>query len=165
MNKKLITSIIIACVILIFILTIFFREKDYSNISIEPDDIMNNIMTKLNSDIPSMIQLDEEEVENKYNIDILKIENYSIRVPMMNIRSDEIAIIKVKDIKDIDYVKNKFNERIKAIQDTFEEYLEDQYELAKNPLLVSKGKYVLMSISDKNDDIVKIFDDCFVVNK
>jgi len=164
-NKILIITIIILVLLSITaIVVIIFSRDDYTNVNVDTADIMNNISVSLGSDIPPMMQLDEQQVIDEYNIDVLKLESYIIKIPMMNIRADEIAIIKVKDSNDIQYIKDKLKERLIKIENIFEKYLPDQYELAKIPLIISKGKYILMSISEKNDEIENIFKSYFINN-
>jgi len=166
MKKKILIITIVILVILVIVAIVLnvYSKDDYSNVNINTTDIMNNISTTLGSDMPSMMQLDEEQVMDEYDLDIIKLENYIIKIPVMNIRADEIAIIKVKDINDIEYTKNKLKDRLINIENIFKNYLQDQYDLAKNPLIISRGKYILMSISERNDEIESIFKSYFVNN-
>ena len=159
MRKKFLTITIAILIILIVsaLLFVTYFKDDYPNVTLSASDMMNDISKSLGNNIPPMMLLDEQQVKDTYDIDVLKLENYVIKVPMMNIRADEIAIIKVKNMKDVEYVKNKLKIRLENIQNTFKGYLQDQYELAKNPLIISRGKYILMSVSDKNDDIETVF--------
>lgn len=163
-NKKLVIIIIILVILAISAIIIFCRE-DYSKVNVKTIDIMNNISETLDEDIPNMIELSEEELKDNYNIDVDKIEEYVIKMPIMNVSADEIAIIKVKDMKDLEYIKSKVNGRVKNIQDNFDGYLQDQLILAKSPLIMVKGRYVLMSISESNDTIESIFNSYFINNK
>ncbi|WP_342600633.1 DUF4358 domain-containing protein [Psychrobacillus sp. FSL H8-0483] len=110
---------------------------------------------------PSQIELAPEEVKGLYNIDPEKLEDYSIRIPMMNVKTNEIAILKVKDAKDVPDVELGVKERAESVKKQFEHYLPDQYENAKNYKLVTKGNYVLLVISDKADELVKVYDGFF----
>ena len=163
MKKKFLIIIIAILIILIILVLIYVKyfKNDYPDVTLSTSDIMTDMVTKLGNEVTPMMTLDEQQVKDIYDIDALKLENYVIKIPMMNIRADEIAIIKVKNMKDVEYVKNKFKIRVKNIQNTFEGYLEDQYELAKNSLIISLGKYILMSVSDKNDDIETVFKSYF----
>ncbi|MDF2866191.1 MAG: hypothetical protein K0R72_1009 [Clostridia bacterium] len=163
-NKRLVIVIIILVILVISSIIIFFRE-DYSKVNVKTIDIMDNICETLDEDIPNMIDLTEEELKNNYNIDVDKIEEYVVKMPIMNVRANEIAIIKVKNIRDIGYIKDKVNDRIKNIQDSFDGYLQDQLVIAKSPLIIVKGRYVLMSISESNDTIESIFNSYFINNK
>lgn len=165
MKRKIMILIII--VVLLSVLTVVattLLKEDYSFVNAQTSEIMNNISTTLENEFLHMIELDDFAVNSTYGIDTEILENYIIKVPIMNIRADEIAIVKVKDIKDVDNIVKKFNERVTTVQKTFENYLDEQYDLAKNPLVINKGKYILMSISEKNEIIENIFNSYFVSN-
>lgn len=165
MKRKIMILIII--VVLLSVLTVVattLLKEDYSFVNVQTSEIMNNISTTLENEFLHMIELDDFAVNSTYGIDTEILENYIIKVPIMNIRADEIAIVKVKDIKDVDNIVKKFNERVTTVQKTFENYLDEQYDLAKNPLVINKGKYILMSISEKNEIIENIFNSYFVSN-
>jgi len=163
MKKRIIiiTAILIILIIAILVFITYFKN-DYSGVNVDTKDIMNKISVSLGSDIPPMMLLDEQQVIDTYDIDISKVENYVINIPIMNIRADEIAIIKVKNINDVEYIKNKLNDRLLTIQSTFERYLQDQFELSKAPLIIVRGKYILMSISENNDKIETAFESYFI---
>lgn len=110
---------------------------------------------------PSLMELSAQEVKDVYNLDLDKIEDYSIRIPLMNIKTNEIAIIKVKDAVHVADVEAALTQRAENVMKQFEQYLPDQYEQAKNYKLVTKGNYVLLVISDKADELVKIYDSFF----
>ncbi|WP_391205946.1 DUF4358 domain-containing protein [Psychrobacillus sp. L4] len=110
---------------------------------------------------PPLIELQADQVKEFYNLDPEKLEEYSIRIPMMNVSTNEIAILKVKDAKDVPTVESAVKERAENVKKQFEHYLPDQYENAKNYKLVTKGNYVLLVISDKADELVKVYDSFF----
>ncbi|MFF2752454.1 DUF4358 domain-containing protein [Psychrobacillus sp. NPDC058041] len=110
---------------------------------------------------PALMELKSDQVKDFYNLDPEKLEEYSIRIPMMNVKTNEIAILKVKDVKDVPAVESAVKERAENVKKQFEHYLPDQYENAKNYKLVTKGNYVLLVISDKADELVKVYDNFF----
>ncbi|MFJ7978065.1 DUF4358 domain-containing protein [Peribacillus sp. NPDC096379] len=110
---------------------------------------------------PAQMELSAEELKDLYKIDPKKLEDFSIRVPMMNVKTNEIAILKVKDAKDVADVKAAAKQRAENVMKQFEHYLPDQYENAKNYRLITKGNYVLLVISDKADEIIKVYDSFF----
>lgn len=110
---------------------------------------------------PQLMELSDEEVKTMYNLDVAKLEDYEIRIPMMMVHTNELAILKVKDTKDIAEVEAALKVRAEAVQKQFETYLPDQYENAKNYKLVTKGNYVMMVISDKADELVKLYEGYF----
>lgn len=110
---------------------------------------------------PAQIELEPDGMETFYHLDPNKLEEYAVRLPMMNIKTNEIAILKVKEAKDLPEVEAAVKQRAEDVQKQFETYLPDQYENAKNYKLVTKGNYVLMVISEKADELVKVFDSFF----
>ena len=110
---------------------------------------------------PSLMEVEADMVGQLYHLDPALLEDYSIRMPMMNVKSNEIAILKVKDAKDISTVETAVKERAADIQKQFEQYLPDQYENAQNYELVKKGTYILFVISESADQLVTEFDTLF----
>ncbi|MFJ7952506.1 DUF4358 domain-containing protein [Lysinibacillus sp. NPDC096418] len=110
---------------------------------------------------PSLMELSPEEMEGMYNIDPAKLEDFSVRIPMMNTKSNEIAIFKVKDANDVADVEAAVKVRVENVMKPFEHYLPDQYENAKNHKIIVKGNYVLLVISESADELVKVYDSFF----
>lgn len=110
---------------------------------------------------PSLMEVEEDMVSQLYHLAPSLLEDYSIRMPMMNVKSNEIAILKVKDAKDISTVETAVKERAADIQKQFEQYLPDQFENAQNYKLVKKGNYILFVISESADQLVTEFDTLF----
>lgn len=110
---------------------------------------------------PALMELDAAMVQQLYHLDPALLDQYSIRTPLMNVKTNELAILKVKDAKDMATVEAAVKQRAADVQKTFETYLPDQYENAKNYKLVTKGNYVLFVISENADDLVKAFDTFF----
>jgi hypothetical protein len=110
---------------------------------------------------PMLVELESAMVEQLYHLDPALLEDYTIRTPMMNVKTNEIAILKVKDAQDVAAVEAAVKQRAADVQKQFETYLQDQYENAKNYKLVVKGNYVLFVISESADDFVNAFDGFF----
>ena len=110
---------------------------------------------------PALMELTAEELKNLYNLDPAKLTDFSVRVPMMNVKTNEIAIFKVKDTKDVAEVEAAAKQRAENVMKQFEKYLPDQYENAKNHKIVVKGNYVLLVISDQADELYKVYDSFF----
>lgn len=123
---------------------------------------MTDSVTKLYEQ-PALMELPAENVSTLYHLDPeLLLEQYTILTPLMNIKTNEIAVLKVKDIKDVPTVEAAVKQRATDVQKQFETYLPDQYENAKNYKLVTKGKYVIFVISENSDELAKAFDTFFV---
>lgn len=110
---------------------------------------------------PSLMELSAEEMKDNYNIDPAKLEDFSVRIPMMNVKTNEIAIFKVKNANDVADVEAAVKARAENVMKQFEHYLPNQYENAKNHKLIIKGNYVLLVISESADELVKVYDSFF----
>ena len=127
--------------------------------TLSANEMVNEMLAKVEQ--PMMMELTDEQVQEIYNIDPEKLADYAIRIPMMNVKSNEIAILKVKDVADVPAVEEAVKQRAATVQQQFETYLPDQYENAKNYKLVTKGNYVLFVISDQADALVTEYDRFF----
>ena len=130
---------------------------------VEPTLTANEMVDEMLAKVeqPMMMEVTGEQVQEVYNIDPEKLEDYAIRIPMMNVKTNEIAILKVKDAADVSAVEEALKQRAQTVQQQFETYLPDQYENAKNYKLVTKGNYVLFVISDQADALVAEYDRFF----
>ena len=127
--------------------------------TLSANEMVNEMLSKIEQ--PMMMELTDEQVQDIYNIDPEKLADYAIRIPMMNVKSNEIAILKVKDVADVPAVEEAVKQRAQTVQQQFETYLPDQYENAKNYKVVTKGNYVLFVISDQADELVTEYDRFF----
>lgn len=130
---------------------------------VEPKVTANEMIEEMLAEVeqPMLMELPADQVLAIYNIDPEKLEDYAIRIPMMNIKTNEIAILKVKDTADIPEVEEAVKQRAENVKKTFETYLPDQYENAKNYQLITKGNYVLFVISEDADKLIKVYDRFF----
>ena len=123
-------------------------------------EMIDSVLAKIEQ--PSLMEMPEDMILQFYHLDTALLEQYTIMMPMMNVKTNEIAVLKVKDVKDIPTVETAVKQRATDIQKQFETYLPDQYEQAKNYKLVTKGKYVIIIISENATDIEKAFEPFFV---
>ncbi|MEK4630444.1 DUF4358 domain-containing protein [Solibacillus sp. FSL R7-0682] len=138
-------------------------SKDDTTAPVEPKLTPNEMVEEMLEKVeqPALMELPAEQVKDIYNIDPEKFEEYAIRIPMMNVKTNEIAILKVRNTEDISEVEEAVKQRAEMVKKQFETYLPDQFENAKNYKLVTKGNYVLFVISEEADELVKVYDSFF----
>ena len=78
---------------------------------------------------------------------------------MMNVKSHTLYIAKVKDAADMDAVKTAFQTRKEQMEQSFERYLEDQYEIAKAGQIVTSGNWVMLVICEDSPKVVDRFNE------
>jgi hypothetical protein len=128
-------------------------------VKVAVSDIMKKITQEV--ELPAMMDLKKEEMKDYYYINPDDVEEYIIKTPMMNVMATEIAIIKVKDVKNVESVKEGINKRVKDLEGIWEQYLPRQYELVKNHVLKSNGQYIILIIHEDAKKIEETFDSFF----
>ncbi len=131
--------------------------------SIDPGITVEEMVTKLMevNEQPMLAEMESDLVESLYHLNPELLEEYAIRYPLINIKTNEVAVLKVKDSKDIATVEEAVRQRAEDVQKTFENYLPDQYENAMNYKLVTKGQYIMFAICEDSDKLETTFNDFF----
>ena len=87
------------------------------------------------------------------------LEEGTILMQMMNIKSDQIIVLKAKDESKVEDLKAALEKVKEGQMSTWETYLPDQYELVKANKIQTQGNYVLYVTSSQAEEIVKIFEE------
>lgn len=119
-------------------------------------DFWQSIVDEYPNELPGTMELTDEDLQTVYGIDASKLEEYTAQLPLMNVHATEFFIAKVKD-GEMDAVKEGIASRLENVEQTWSQYLPDQYELVKNHQLVEEGNYILFVISDKAEAIADSF--------
>jgi len=125
---------------------------------------VSDITTKITTDLqyPALANVEGERLNDVYGTDFSDLVSEGVYLQaMMNVKATELVVVKLKSDKNYDAVVEAFDARAASIQKTFETYLQDQYEDAKNYKVVRNGKYVMLSISHDQDEVVKLFNGFF----
>ena len=130
-----------------------------AEVNVKVEEITQKVTEKL--EYGSMIKLDAETLQQFYGLDASILEEYDANVPMMNVTTQEHSVFKVKDVKDMEKVMAAIEKRAGDVQKSFEQYLPDQYENAKNYYAESNGKYAIFIIHENSADAKEIFQDFF----
>lgn len=122
---------------------------------------VQDIFDKIRSDVesPAGMKLDDTLLKELYDLEATDLDSYVAEMPMMNVKANELAIFKAKDQAGVKAIQEACDKRAEQIQKTFETYLQDQYDIAKDYVVKVNGNYVLFVIDASADEIVKIFDD------
>ncbi|GAB0169858.1 DUF4358 domain-containing protein [Lysinibacillus sp. CTST325] len=160
--RNLIKSFNIKSVITIFICTITLvvlsgcsgKQETSGNLSaIEIGEQIGHA-----TNLEEMKEGDNKKLQKLYNINTDEVENFVLFTAPTNIKADEIAVIKVKDMKNIDNMKEKILNRIEKKSKSFKDYLPEEYFLIEKHVLKTKDSYILLAISKDSDEIEKTFD-------
>lgn len=121
------------------------------------NDLLTEMIEKF--DQPVRMEMDDQMLKDMYYLDPSILAEYAVQAPMVNIKTNELGIFRLKDQKDLDALKEGIEKRAKDIQKSFESYLPDQYENAKKFRIVTEGEYVFFIISESADELEAYFKD------
>lgn len=107
-------------------------------------------------ELPSMMDLDAETVSFLYGIDANLLDGFVAKLPMMNVHATEFFVAQVKD-GNMDAVKAGIANRLVTLEQQWEHYLADQYELVKNAKVVTSGNYILLCIGHEAEAAANAF--------
>ena len=100
---------------------------------------------------------DDVMLADAYGIDPEILASYRVEMGMNRAAVSEIAVFELKDEAGIEKVKEGIANRQKALEEQWESYLEEQYELVKNAQTVMNGNMILYVISRDSAQIVEQF--------
>lgn len=122
--------------------------------SSDNDSVIEKIKNTTTPVFNEMMDVDAEFLESLTKIKESDLEEYLVKVPMMMTSSATYFILKPTE-EAYDSVKNLMDDYMDSLEETWEMYLPDQYDLVKNRLEVSYGDYLIYIISSDNDLVLE----------
>lgn len=156
MKKKIGIICIIILIILIGLAIMVIKEKD-KNIEINIEDLASKIV-ETNAFEDKLEKVDSEMIMENYNFSSDEIEKL-VSYQGSGASSEEIVILQVKDKSKLDSVKEKINTRLQERKEAFESYLPKEVGKIENNILIVKGNYVILCISNDNKQVNNILKD------
>ena len=132
------------------------KEKD-KNIEIIIEDLASKIV-ETNAFEDKLEKVDSEMIMENYNFSSDEIEKL-VSYQGSGASSEEIVILQVKDKSKLDSVKEKINTRLQERKEAFESYLPKEVGKIENNILIVKGNYVILCISNDNKQVNNILKD------
>lgn len=130
-----------------------------------PEVSFEDIKAKLKELVPAAMsfsmEMTDEEVSNLYHFNVADVEEYYIDVSGANVQADNIIAIKAKDETKVEDIKAGLEQRRADVEKSFEQYLVNKYELAKNGKVFAHGNYVFLIIHENADAAVEAIDEMF----
>lgn len=136
-----------------------FGKEEGAAEALSADEVGKRIRQAVNLD--DLKQGDGSKLQKLYAIDAGEVEDFILYTATSNVKADELAVIKVKDVNQVESVKEKIRERIEAQTVKFRDYRPDEYFLIEKHVLKTKGPFVLFAVSKEADLVERAFDDAF----
>lgn len=120
----------------------------------------NEVAEKMLGALPetgNLMLMPEEYYKDVYMVDPANYDSVSVYGAMINVKANEIIVIKAKDAASVANAKADLTARLAALDEIWKRYLPDQYELVKAGKIVTKGLYVALVVADGAQNAVNAF--------
>ncbi|WP_088547668.1 DUF4358 domain-containing protein [Paenibacillus aquistagni] len=101
----------------------------------------------------------DTDTAGKLNIDPASIEEGMLLRAMINIRADEIIILKAQDASKIEDLKKALDDEIANLDQIWSTYLPQEYEKVQHHIIKQQGNYLILIVADNPETLEKIFMD------
>lgn len=112
-------------------------------------------------ELPEMIVLEEKRIDSYYGIDAAACPQIHMAVSGDGLRVDEIWLIEAGSDEDADAIETNAQSRIERLCAETENYLPDQYAVAKEGKVLRQGRCVALFISPEAEAMAEIFEKAF----
>lgn len=99
--------------------------------------------------------LDASALMDLYGLDIKDLESYDVRMALINVQANEIAMFEAKEGK-LDTVKKGVEKRLENLKELWSQYLPDQYELVKNSVTYENSNYYFFIVGQDAEKILEL---------
>lgn len=123
------------------------------------DEIVSSIADELTLPMPA--QVDDTMLKDLFYVDPEDAASYSGQFAQVNVSSANILIVEAKDSGKVETISAALERRKQDMMTSFEMYLADQYEIAQNAKIITKGNYVALLMIDEVDRAEEIFNAAF----
>ncbi len=151
-------ALILACLVA---LTLAACSRGSGEADMKASKPLADIAEEIRDAVGSATLIKEEDADTLkeyYGYDVDKYASYAIYNPPI-INADTIHIVELTDIDDMTAAKAELEANKERVVKAFDGYLPDQYAMAQDGQVVTKGRYAMLIISPDNAKAVEIFND------
>lgn len=105
----------------------------------------------------NLMMMPEEYYEGVYQINPSDFDSVAVYGAMINVKANEVIVIKAKDAAGLSKAKAALNARLAALEETWKRYLPDQYEIVKAGKIVTDGNYAALVVAEGVQSAVDAF--------
>lgn len=155
--KRYVGIIVIIAIFAILIIMTIVRRNYNNNIQINIEELAQGIV-KSSSFEDSLEKVDNELIMNTYGFLPDSIEEI-ISYQGSGASSEEVLILKVKDVNDVNNEKEIIETRLNEKKDAYASYMQEEVSKIENRILIEKGNYLILCICNDYDTVNNIIDD------
>lgn len=102
-----------------------------------------------------MIDMNESDFYSYFEVEPNQIKQMVYKEAFLDVKADALVMIEVSDDTIINGIQTKLENRLQEIQDEFETYIPEVYEIAKNGQVIVINSYIFMIVNENSDAIVE----------
>ena len=155
MEKRKRLLLVIAAILVITFFASCGNEADNTAVNVDIQSFYDKMSSEL--DITELHTLSEKKINSTYGIDASACPQIIIARSNNALVTDEIWLIEAANAEDAEAYAEKAKTCIEQKCQENENYLPDQYAVAKNGKVVSAGNYVAMFVSPDADAMESMF--------
>lgn len=155
--KRYVGIIVIIAIFAILIIMTIVRRNYNNNIQINIEELAQRIV-KSSSFEDSLEKVDNELIMNTYGFLPDSIEEI-ISYQGSGASSEEVLILKVKDVNNVNNEKEIIETRLNEKKDAYASYMPEEVNKIENRILIEKGNYLILCICNDYDTVNNIIDD------
>ena len=156
MQKRKTLIIVLLVLILVLLLPGCSQEKVPADLDVDVDALANALISGISYE-DQMSPLDDGAFQALYGIDPDGglIDDFAVYAST-GATAEEVAVLEAEEGADTDPLKELIEERIEAQKEGFENYVPAELEKLSDPVVVTKGRYVVMCLSNDNEKAKEI---------
>ena len=122
------------------------------------EDIMGKVQFAMTMPVDMTNEDESAYITESTGLDPAWMADFSINVNMI-VSADNLWLAEGNTAEDAAKIAEAFEKEKQSVIQSFEQYLPDPLERAKNGQVVTKGRYVMLIISADNDTAIAAFED------
>ena len=122
--------------------------------------LCQSIIEKVQYD-DELVMPSQRAIDDMYDVEFNDIEEFAIFVSGTMATSNELAVMKLADASLVSKMVEAFKKRIEDQKNSYRDYNPSELFRLENAMIIEKGTYVLLSVSNDNDTVKELFYNAF----
>ena len=138
-------------------------QSGSESVQLKDGETLESVVTSITEELtmPMPAQVDDTILKDVFYVDPEDTNSYFGQFAMVNVSSANVIVVEAKGQDQVASIQESLEKRKDDVCNSFEMYLPDQYEIAQNGKIVTKGNYVALLIIENVDRAEEIFNEAF----
>jgi hypothetical protein len=131
-------------------------SQQQANVSMDVDSVADGIMKAVTFK-DQMSEVKEKTALTIYGLDAASVTKAKV-YESTGATAEEVAVFEGKDEKAAGTVKEAVQKRVETQKESYKDYVPAELEKLKKPLIIEKGRYVVLCVADDTSPAQKVVD-------